>query len=254
MPTAEIEAWEIATTEATGSDGAVDEDRRFAVYKAEYERRIAERRESLTRDTRAVFRAMDGWARVESEEEWHATVERAATDLETGGFFIDRLGAERYLDPELMAALLVLRRKLIDEYGADGAADLMLIDAAVLAYHHTLRINGWIGNLQGEIESEVFGTEGMRVVVDGKRRSTWDVKVKGLRVVELLDRLGEQILPLLDRSNRMMLRNLRASSARRQAPTPSISIGRAGQVNVAAVQTNEAGRGTRRAPRKADDA
>ena len=48
MPIAEHEAWEIATTEATGADGTVDEDRRFAVYKAEYERRIAERRAKLT--------------------------------------------------------------------------------------------------------------------------------------------------------------------------------------------------------------
>jgi hypothetical protein len=141
-----------------------------------------------------------------------------------------------------MAALLVVRRRLIDEYGAESAADLMLIDVAVLAYHHTLRINGWIGNLQGQIESEVFGTEGMRVVVDGKKRSTWDVKVKGLQVVELLDRLGEQILPLLDRSNRMMLRNLKALESRRQPQVPSVSIGQAGQVNVAAVQTNQVGR------------
>src|ERR1051325_6974287 len=130
MPTAEAEAWEIACAEATGADGTVDEDRRFAVYKSEYERRIAERREKLTRDTQAVFRAMDGWSRVESDDAWHATVEKAAKDLETGGFFVERLGSERYLDPELMAALLVLRRKLIDEYGAGSAADIMLIDVA----------------------------------------------------------------------------------------------------------------------------
>lgn len=242
MPTAETEAWQIATTEATDTDGGIDESRRSAVFKVEYEQRIAERRQRITRDTQAVFRAMDGWSRVETMEAWHETVDKAAADLETGGFFIDRLGSERYLDPELMAALLVLRRKLIDEYGAESAADLMLIDVAVLAYHHTLRINGWIGNLQGEIESEVFGTDGMHVVVDGKRRSTWDVKVKGLRVVELLDRLGEQILPLLDRSNRMMIRNLKALESRRQPPSPSVTIGQAGQVNVGAVQTNEVSR------------
>jgi hypothetical protein len=254
MPTAELEAWEIATTEATGDDGTVDEDRRFAVYKAEYERRIGERRARLTRDTRAVFRAMDGWGRVESLEAWQETVRKAADDIETGQFLIDRLGAERHLDPELMAALLVLRRRLIDEYGAESAADLMLIDVAVLAYHHTLRVNGWIGNLAGQVESEFFGTEGMSVVVDGKQRSTWDVKIKGLRVVELLYRLDEQILPLLDRSNKMMLRNLKALQARRQPPAPNVSIGQAGQVNVAAVQTNQADRHDAGTKRGADDA
>src|SRR5204862_3200741 len=53
MPAAEVEAWETACTEATAADGTVDEDRRFTVYKSEYERRIAERRQKLTRDTRA---------------------------------------------------------------------------------------------------------------------------------------------------------------------------------------------------------
>jgi len=254
MPIAEQEAWEIATTEATGDDGTVDEDRRFAVYKAEYERRIAERRAKLTSDTRAVFRAMDGWARVESLEAWQETVRRAADDIQAGQFLIDRLGAERYLDPELMAALLVLRRRLIDEYGAESAADMMLIDVAVMSYYHTLRINGWIGNLAGQIESEFFGTDGMSVTVDGKRRSTWDVKIKGLRVVEMLERFDEQILPLLDRSNRMMIRNLKALQARRQPPTPSVSIGQAGQVNVAAVQANQASRPVHEAERVAADA
>jgi hypothetical protein len=145
-----------------------------------------------------------------------------------------------------MAALLVLRRRLIDEYAAESAADLMLIDVAVLSYYDTLRITGWVGNLATEIESEFFGTEGMNVVVDSKRRSTWDVKVKGLRVIELIDRLGEQILPLLDRSNRLMVRNLKALDARRQPSTPAVNIGQAGQVNVAAVQSNSTGRDTAR--------
>jgi len=244
MPTAEMEAWEIATTEATGADGNVDEDRRFAVYKAEYERRITERRAKLTRDARAAFRAMDGWSRIENFEAWQAMVRKAAEDLENGSFLIERLGSDRHLDPELMAALLILRRKLIDEYGAESAADLMLIDIAVIGYYHTLRINGWIGNFSSMLEGDFFGTEGLNVVVDGRQRSPWEVKIKGLRVVEIVDRLGEQLMPLLDRSNRMMLRNLKALQARRQPVAPSVSIGQAGQVNVAAVQSNEAGRGS----------
>jgi hypothetical protein len=240
MPTAEVEAWEIACAEATGADGTIDEPRRFEVYKAEYERRVAERRQKLTNDMRAVFRAMDGWARVESEEQWWEIVRKADDDLESSLFFLDRLGAERYLDPELAAVLLVLRRRLIDEYGAESAADIMLIDVAVISYYQTLRMNGWVGNLAGQLEAEFFGTEGLSVVVDGKRRSTWDVRIKGLRVVELLHRLDEQILPLLDRSNRMMIRNLKVLQARRQAPAPTVSIGQAGQVNVAAAQENVA--------------
>jgi len=216
----------------------VDEARRFAVYKAEYERRIAERRAKLTRDTRAVFRAMDGWTRVENLDAWHNMVAKAADDLESGQFLIDRLGGERYLDPEMMAALLVLRRRLLDEYRAESAADIMLIDVAVLSYYHTLRINGWIGNLSSKIEGEFFGTDGLSVSVKGQSKSAFGMKIDGLHVAEIVERLGEQLLPLLDRSNRMMLRNLKALQARRQPPAPSVSIGQAGRVNVAAVQSN----------------
>src|SRR5262249_6980618 len=118
----------------------------------------------------------------------------------------------------------------------------------------TLRVNGWIGNLATEVESELFGTDGLGVVVDGKRRSAWDVKIKGLRVVELLHRLDEQILPLLDRSNRMMIRNLKALQARRQPPSPSVTIAQAGQVNVAAVQTNQIGGSAEGTPPEAPNA
>ena len=47
-------------------------------------------------------------------------------------------------------------------------------------------------------------------------------------------------MPLLDRSNRILLRNLKALRALREGPVPSVSIGSAGQVNVAAEQVNTA--------------
>jgi hypothetical protein len=148
----------------------------------------------------------------------------------------------------------VLRRRLIDEYGAASAADIMLIDVALLSYYHTIRINGWVGNLAADVESEFFGTQGLGVVVEGRRRSLYDVRIKGLRVVEIIRRLEEQILPLLDRSNRMMIRNLKALEARRQPPSPSVSIGQAGQVNVAATQTNQVSRRSDDAVEGATDA
>jgi hypothetical protein len=48
------------------------------------------------------------------------------------------------------------------------------------------------------------------------------------------------MLPLLDRANRLLVRNLKAARELRQAPLPSVSIGSAGQVNVAAAQQNVA--------------
>jgi hypothetical protein len=235
MPTAEEEAWAVARAAPADGEGGVD----CAVFQAEYERRIAERRERLTRDASAAWRAMDGWGRVTTREDWADTVRRADRGLDDGSFLIDRLGAERHLDPPLMAVLLALRRRLIDEHGATDAADLMLIDLAVLSYYHTLRINGWIGNVAQWLESEFFAKGSLSV----QPRYGWKddgraARLPPLLVEEIVQRLAEQLLPLLDRSNRMMLRNLKALRERRRAPAPSVSIGSAGQVNVAQAQVN----------------
>jgi hypothetical protein len=53
-----------------------------------------------------------------------------------------------------------------------------------------------------------------------------------------LTRVGEQLLPLLDRANKMMIRNLKAVRELRRGPTSSVAIKRADQVNVAEHQAN----------------
>ena len=128
MPSAEEEALAAAEAAPREPDGALD----HTVFRTTYKRALDERNERLMYDARATFRALEGWPTVKGEEDWQATVRKAAEDLDNGGFLIDRLGAERYLDPHLMATLLVIRRRLIDEYGATTAAQLMIIDNAVL--------------------------------------------------------------------------------------------------------------------------
>jgi hypothetical protein len=236
MPSASQEAYAAAEAAPRDAQGNVD----LQVLQAEYERRLAERREKLLHNARAVFRAMDGWASINSQDDWQETVRKAAEDLDSGAFLIDRLGAERYLDPELMAVLVVLRRRLIDEYGATTAADLMLIDVAVLAYYHTLRVNGWIGNFASLIEHEFFQKESLSAKFQD-RHGRGSQRIDGLQVEDHVERIGEQLLPLLDRCNRMMLRNLKAVHALREPVPPSVSIGAAGQVNVAGQQINAGG-------------
>jgi hypothetical protein len=228
MPSAADEALAIAEA-ARGPDGKLD----WGLYQKEYDRALAERHERLLHEARGVFRAMDGWGLIEDREGWQETVRKAADDLESGGFLIERLGAERHLDPELIATLLVLRRRLIDEHGAATAAELMLIDVAVLGYFHTLRINGWVGNLAMLVEAEFFRKESLSARFQD-RYGRGHERIGGLRVEDHVQRLGEQLLPLLDRCNRLMLRNLKALRAMRGGPVPSVSIGSAGQVNVAA--------------------
>jgi hypothetical protein len=206
--------------------------------RAEYERVLAERHQRLERDAHASWRSMEGWGNVTTQEEWRAVVVRADEDFDDGQFLLSRLGAARYLDPPLMAVLLRLRRRLIDEHGAVTAAELMMVDMAVLSYYHQLRITGWIGDLSQWLEAEFFRRGGLGVNLHEQAKGRRDVKVRGLTVEEIVERLAERLMPLLDRSNRMMLRNLKALQAQRQPAPPNISIGQAGQVNVAATQTN----------------
>ena len=229
MPTPEQEAMALAKS----ADGEVD----WELFENERKRLLAEGHQQLLADARASFRAMNGWSTVETEEEWERTVEQADDDFDSGEFLIDRLGAERHLDPPLMAVLLTLRRRLIEENNATTAAEVLMVDSAVLRYYHLLRVNGWIGNLAQWLEAEFFRKEPMSAKFKGWYGTG---KVRGLEVEDLVNQIVERLMPLLDRSNRMMLRNLKALRAWSQSPVPNVNVGSAGQVNMAAQQVNVA--------------
>ncbi len=221
-----------AAVAARKPDGEWDWD----VYKEVYQRGLAERQARLQHDARACYSAMDGWAGVRSEADWQAKIEQADEYLANGRFLLERLGAERYLEPGLMAALVVLRRRIIIELHISGAADLMLLDIALIAYYHQLRLTGWIGNFASLVEADAFGLEGPQA----KLRQKYGYQVDGLKIEDTIARIGEQLLPLMDRCNRLMLRNLRALRDPRQRPTASVTIGAASQVNVGSQQVNVA--------------
>lgn len=109
----------------------------------------------------------------------------------------------------------------------------MLVDLTVVGWYNALRVQGWIGDLALGVEHECFGEEG-----PGARFDRRHGRVPGLVVEERLARLGEQLLPLLDRSNRLVVRNLKALAELRRGPAPTVAIGRAEQVNVASQQVN----------------
>jgi len=186
----------------------------------------------LIADARAVSRAMEGWGRVGSQEEWLATVAGAPADYRSGRFLLERLGGERFLDPELMATLLTLRQGMIAELGLTSMAELMLADLAILSYFNALRVQGWVGNLSLAFECEWFGSQGP-VAKFHQRHG----RMTGLRVEEVAEQMVQQLLPLLERANRMLIQNVKAIKELRQPTPASVSIG---QMNVAAAQSNTA--------------
>jgi len=63
--------------------------------------------------------------------------------------------------------------------------------------------------------------------------------VRGLNVEEIAAQLGHQALPLLDRCNRMVVRNLRLLRELKTAPL-ALTVANYGQLNVGQAQTNVA--------------
>lgn len=213
----------------------MNSEARKALEQALHEEEEARDRqfELLRRDAQAVFRVVEGWPYIRDRESWQQVVDESAAAYESGRFLIERLGAERYLDPALMGTLLMLRRELLAESGATTAAEAMLVDLAVLSYHNTLRIQGWLGNLALRIEHELFGQESPTAAFQREHG-----RASGLVVEDQLQKLAEQMLPLLDRGNRMVIRNLKAMKELRQRSLPSVAIARAGEVNIADQQVN----------------
>jgi hypothetical protein len=161
--------------------------------------------------------------RCHSERRLTRFAKQAKVNYESGRFLIQQLGANRYLEPELMATLVQLRRGLLAGIQDPTAADTMSADVAVLAYRNVLRVQGWIDNLCLVVEAELFGQEPL---------NRYHGPTVGKKLEEQLRKLEEHLL-LLERCQRMMARSLSHLEARRgKATTTSVTVEQASQVNV----------------------
>ena len=184
----------------TGAAGLANEADRHA---DDFERRIREEQRKqfqvLKDEARTLFGMLDGRPGVRSLADLQKLLEKAGDEIGNGRFIVRYLGAERYLDAGTVAVLLSLRQNLIAEMGRPTAADMMIIDTAVVAYFNFLRVQGWIGNLALVFEGEAFGQASLNEIHGPEL---------GDRLREQLQRLSEVILPLQDRCHRMMVRSL----------------------------------------------
>jgi hypothetical protein len=180
------------------------------------------------------MRAFEGWGQIHSVEEWQATCEDAAKRYRSGRFLLERLGAERFLDPQLMATLWQLRQGLLEEYGAASPTVTMFVDLALMAYANALRVQGRMGDLALVIDHELFAEDSLKV----KLRQQYGPHFDGFAVEEQLRRFREQLLPLFERVNRQLLQNLQGLQWGHPASSPMVAIGQARNVNVAQQQVH----------------
>jgi hypothetical protein len=190
--------------------------------------------EELRDQAQALFAAVKGRRGIRSDADWQAVFKQAKIDQDSGRFIIERLGAQRFLEPELMATLALLRKELLAGLEQPSAADRMMADSAVIAYHNMLRLQGWIGSLCLTVERELFGQAPLNEIHG---------PTVGNRLAEEIGRLQDVLIPLLDRCHRMMTRSLAHLEARRRRPSDSrlVAIGQADQVNVDCAVMNNRG-------------
>lgn len=180
-----------SATDAGDPRAAEIEDRHRQQQTVQFQR--------LKDDARALFGMVDGAPGVRSWADVQKLLEKAGDEVGNGRFLMRYLGAERYLDAGTVAVLLTLRQNLIADLPKPNAADIMMIDTAVIAYYNVLRVQSWIGNLSLIFERELFG----QAPLDEVHGPTL-----GERLKEDLERLQEVLLPLQDRRNRMLIRSL----------------------------------------------
>ncbi|MDP9374402.1 MAG: hypothetical protein M3Q65_18515, partial [Chloroflexota bacterium] len=203
---------------------------------------LAERKrqaDDLIERGKRSYAAMQGWGAVETEEQWFAIQDQAAEDWASGAALIRMLGGERYLDPPRMALLLHLWHHFVIAYRPEGPAEYLCIAMALVGFNQLIRVNEFVGNLAGRAEFQVFSAErplDVRLIErDGRSRAAG--RYDYVEGEEAVARLGRDALPLLDRLNRMVLRNLKALRDLKAAPI-TLNVTNLGQMNVGQAQTN----------------
>lgn len=172
----------------------------------------------LMEDAQATSRAFRRPPRLATPDEWEATILKGADDHVSGRALIDLLGGEMLVDAETAGVILAIRRGLIEELKVSTASDYMLIDLALANYANAFRLQRMAGNTAMLIEAEFFGQEPLSKQLRRQEGPYGTITIKGLRVEEHIARLRDQLVPLAERSQRMVERQIEALKRRQQEP------------------------------------
>jgi hypothetical protein len=93
----------------------------------------------------------------------------------------------------------------------------MHIDMAMIAHANAIRIQRIINNMALLIEAELFGQELPRRKWR-REHGRWNERIDGLLLEEYLARLQDDMLPLVERFQRMAERHIEALNRKRNEP------------------------------------
>jgi hypothetical protein len=93
--------------------------------------------------------------------------------------------------------------------------------AVAAAYRDFIKVEGWMGNLALQIEHEFFGTRGPGAHFQD-RYGRMSGTIRGLTVEQHLARLRDELMPLAERSGRVMREALAALEILRAVPSHAV--------------------------------
>lgn len=169
------------------------------------------------------------WAGITSQEDFDVKRKEILEDYKNGNFFMQRIGRYREVDTPLALVLLNLREQWIIDYKIDTAPEFMLLDMALTAYFHFIRLNEDINNTMASIEWNVFELDEPHFI-----RNNFKTRTEGedrAVVEEIAHKLREILLPSLDQYSRMFIRNLKAIRDLKRGNI-QLNIGNVGQMNI----------------------
>lgn len=184
---------------------------------------------------------------LQRQGDWDRLSELLNEEYRSGQFFIDNLGANRYVETKVAMIILLMRKKMIEDMQIESVAEFMLMDGALMAHFNSIKLQRMFGDLVTQVERELFHDESMSVTL----KKTGRLEVEDFKVEAMLNRASDKFMNLIDRANNMMIRNVKAI---RDLKSGSLSI-RTDQVNIAQQQVNQVvkgkpKRGSRTRPQK----
>lgn len=208
-------------------------------FNAAMERRIAQVKQQSLREKKQgslLYRGELSWNGITTQEDFDKKYLQTIDDYRDGNFFLQRIGRYREVDAPLSLLLINLRNQWIQEYEVKTAPEFMLVDMALTAYFHFMRMNEAVNNIMANIEWDQFALETPQFHRKNGDRIT-DKRENKAIAEGLAHKLMEVMEPAIERYNKMFIRNLKAIRDLKRGNV-MLNIGNVGQVNFGNNQIN----------------
>ena len=168
-------------------------------------------------------------------EDFPGLLEQVTEGYLNGRFFLEQMSLFYEVSPSLSLTVYMLRQQWVKDYDLNTVPEFMILDQAVLAYFHVVRLNKEVANMLSLTEHSLYSCDKPFAKLQTYHRI--NNNFDHFEAEEHIRKLQNILLPFTDRFNVMFLRNLRVLRELKNNPV-NINIGQGGQLNLAQQQVN----------------